>query len=62
MTRKQFAVITTRIKEELENIKSLSEELSDRGLSGSKKNIRSALPQGDTFLLRAAGSICTIFT
>lgn len=57
MTRKQFAVVATRIKEELENIKSLSKELSDRGLSGSKKNIRSALPQGDTFLLRAVGSI-----
>lgn len=57
MTRKQFAVVATRIKEELDNVKSLVKELSDRGLSGSKKNIRLALPQGDTFLLRAVGSI-----
>ncbi|WP_027364703.1 ribonuclease toxin HepT-like protein [Desulfotruncus alcoholivorax] len=57
MTPKRFAVVASRIKEELENIKNLSKELSDRGLSGSKKNIRSALPQGDTFLLRAVGSI-----
>jgi len=57
MTRRQFAVVASRIKEELENIKSLSKELSDRGLSGSKKNIRSILSQGDTFLLRAVGSV-----
>jgi hypothetical protein len=57
MTRKQFAVVAMRIKEELENIKGLLKELSDKGLSGSKKNIRSSLLQGDTFLLRAVGSI-----
>ena len=45
MTRKQFAVVAVRIKEELENIKSLSKELSDKGLSGSKKNMRSILSQ-----------------
>lgn len=57
MTRKQFAVISTRLKEELENIKGLSKELSERGLAGSKKKIKSAIPQGDTFTLRAIGSI-----
>ncbi len=57
MTRKQLAVIATRIYEELNNIKSLVGELSERGLTGSKKNIRSALPPGDTFHLRAVGSI-----
>lgn len=61
MTRKQFAVVATRIKEELDNVKSLVKELSDRGLSGSKKNIRLALPHGDTFLLRAVGSIFARF-
>lgn len=57
MTRKQFAVIATRLKEELENIKGLSKELSERGLTGSKKKIKSAIPPGDTFILRAVGSI-----
>lgn len=57
MTRKQFTVVAIRINEELDNVRSLVKELSGRGLAGSKKNIRSALPQGDTFLLRAAGSI-----
>lgn len=50
MTRKQFAVIATRIKEEIDNIKSLSRELSKKGLTGSKKKIKSALPPGDTFI------------
>lgn len=57
MTRKQFAVIATRIKEELENIGGLLKELSEKGLAGSKKKIKSALPPGDTFMLRAAGSV-----
>lgn len=57
MTRKQFTVVAIRINEELDNVKGLVKELSGRGLVGSKKNIRSALPQGDTFMLRAAGSI-----
>ncbi|GBF33183.1 hypothetical protein DCCM_2282 [Desulfocucumis palustris] len=57
MTRKQFTIIATRLKEELENIRSLCKELSDRGLTGSKKKIKSVLPPGDTFILRAIGSI-----
>lgn len=40
MTRKQFAVIATRLKEELENIKSLHQELSAKGLLGPKKKIK----------------------
>ncbi len=57
MTRKQFAVIGTRLKEELENIKNLYKELSGKGLTGRRKKIRSIFPEGDTFTLRAVGSI-----
>jgi len=57
VTRKQFMVIATRLKEELENIKGLYSELSGRGLTGSKKKIKSVLPPEDTFILRAVGSI-----
>lgn len=57
MTRKQFAIVAVRLKEELNNIKSLLQELSDKGLVGSKKKIRALLPEKDTFTLRAAGSI-----
>ena len=57
MTRKEFAVVATRLQEELENIRDLVKELSLRGISGSKKKIKSALPPGDTFILRAIGSV-----
>lgn len=57
MTRKQFIVIATRLKEELENIKGLSSELSDRDLTGSRKKIKSVLHPEDTFILRAVGSV-----
>lgn len=53
MTRKQFAVVAVRLKEELNNIKTLLRELSDKGLVGSKKKIRALLPEKDTFILRA---------
>jgi len=45
------------MKEEINNIKGLYKELLEKGLIGSKKKIKSALPPGDTFILRAAGSI-----
>lgn len=57
MTRKQFNVLATRLKEELENIRNLRKELSGKGLLGPKKRIKSAFPEGDTFTLRAVGSI-----
>jgi len=57
MTRKQFAVVATRLKEEMENINYLVGELSGKGLTGSKKKLRQALPPGDTFILRAVGSV-----
>lgn len=57
MTRKQFAVIAARMKEEIDNIKGLYKELSEKGLTGSKKKIKSAFPPGDTFILRSAGSV-----
>lgn len=57
MTRKEFLVIATRLKEELENITNLINELTARGLTGSKKKIKSNLLPDDTFMLRAIGSI-----
>lgn len=57
MTRKQFAVIAARLKEELKNIKKLTGELADKNLTGSKKKIRAVFLQGDTFTVRAVGSI-----
>lgn len=57
MTRKQIIVIATRLKEELDNIQGLHTELADRGLTGSKKKIKSVINPGDTFTLRAVGSI-----
>jgi len=57
MTRKQFTVVAARLKEELGNIKSLFKELSDKGLIGPRGKVKSAFLEGDTFTLRAIGSI-----
>lgn len=61
MTRRQFAVVAVRLKEELNNIKTLLRELSDKGLVGSKKKIRALLPEKDTFTLRAVVPSFMIF-
>lgn len=57
MTSKQFNVLATRLKEELENISNLRKELSGKGLLGPKKRIKSAFTEEDTFMIRAVGSV-----
>ena len=57
MTRKQFALIAARIKEELLNISHLQNELKAKGFSGSPRAIKLAVAQADSFTIRGIGSV-----
>ncbi|MGQ9533074.1 MAG: ribonuclease toxin HepT-like protein [Desulfotomaculales bacterium] len=57
MTRKQFAIIAARIREEITNMARLREELTSKGLAGKPEKVRASLARGDSFTLRAVGSI-----
>ncbi len=57
MTRKQFALIAARIKEELLNISRLQNELKEKGFSGSSRAVKLAVAQADSFAIRGIGSV-----
>lgn len=57
MTRKQFALIAARIKEELLNISRLQNELKEKGFSGSPRAVKLAVAQADSFTIRGIGSV-----
>ncbi|MGI6649362.1 MAG: hypothetical protein ACOX5W_09980 [Bacillota bacterium] len=61
MTKRQFAVIAARIREELSNISLLQQELHAKGIlktgSGQTKINLKITNQNDTFTLRGIGSV-----
>ena len=57
MTKTELLVITRRMKEELENIARLENELVSRGLLGEIQGKGSSFPLDDSFTRRAIGSI-----
>lgn len=58
MTGKEFSVLIARIKEELDNIDALYQELKRNGIIKEKQNeLPSVYLKDDTFVLRATASI-----
>ncbi|QGP93655.1 hypothetical protein MGLY_30750 [Neomoorella glycerini] len=57
MTGEQFLVLEGRIRQELENMARLKAELAAKGLITKNQNAKIAFPAGDSFFLRATGSI-----
>ena len=57
MTPEQFIILEGRIRQELENMARLEAELASKGLIAKNKNTAVAIPNGDSFFLRATGSV-----
>ncbi|BCV21439.1 hypothetical protein [Moorella sp. Hama-1] len=57
MTQEQFLILEGRIRQELENMACLEAELASKGLIAKNKNTAVPFPNGDSFFLRATGSV-----